>query len=369
MSNISKKQSEVDISLKYEFMASFSLHKWPQIPKFWTTLASVTVYGCTHTTCLWDSILVAQTLWLCQIWIYEAVWGGNQAQVFSLEKTMKSQQSSNVSIVLILCAWSMLFAQREGRRGLKCSQQWCIVKFVESDASRSAATGEPPWCNIMLQCLIVALSLLSIVYRPLSYHLPSANSFPWDCCHHWLYMLIVIFWWCWLSSICNNDSFVIIIVLLSLSCPSLLLLIIAVIIVVEVCNLQQTPHIPLMIDSVSVGMVFWGRGGCCPIYDDVNGSDVLNIIIFLGKMRCLCVMFTMGIWVILILALKCHTQVMPPCQYVPNIVSLWYSSQSLCHWAQLLWRGWCRAKLAREVEIFSLVISFEYLQIFGVLWR
>ena len=45
---ISMKQSEVDISLKHDIMALISLHKWPWVPKSWTTLASVTVWVHPH---------------------------------------------------------------------------------------------------------------------------------------------------------------------------------------------------------------------------------------------------------------------------------------------------------------------------------
>ncbi len=42
------KQTEVDNSLNYDVMASFSFLKWPLLPKYGANLAEVMVYGCTH---------------------------------------------------------------------------------------------------------------------------------------------------------------------------------------------------------------------------------------------------------------------------------------------------------------------------------
>ena len=77
---ISMKQSEVDISLKHDIMALISLHKWPWVPKSWTTLASVTVNESTHMPC--NSIPVAQTLRICPIWMYDMVWCEYQPQTW-----------------------------------------------------------------------------------------------------------------------------------------------------------------------------------------------------------------------------------------------------------------------------------------------
>ncbi len=41
-------QSEVDISLNHDIMASFSLCEWPWVPKSGANLASVMVLGCNH---------------------------------------------------------------------------------------------------------------------------------------------------------------------------------------------------------------------------------------------------------------------------------------------------------------------------------
>ncbi len=121
----------------HEVMASFLLHKWPCLPKSGANLAGVTVLGCNHmalrqhtngsitlnmskmdvwsglrwisassmtlwhhfhptrypefpnlgqtwlvwrykgaTIFFWESIPMAQTLCICLIWMYEAVWGG-----------------------------------------------------------------------------------------------------------------------------------------------------------------------------------------------------------------------------------------------------------------------------------------------------
>ena len=40
--------SEVDISLNHEVIATFSLYKWPWVPKSGANLANVMVWGCTH---------------------------------------------------------------------------------------------------------------------------------------------------------------------------------------------------------------------------------------------------------------------------------------------------------------------------------
>ncbi len=135
------KSFEVDISLNHDVMASFSLHKWPWLPRSGANFVSVTVRGCNHiplrqdkndsntlymsnmdvwsglrwilisTMRLWhhfystsdpefpdpgpnlpvsqykgatifpcDSITMAQTLCICLIWMYEVVWGGYQPQ-------------------------------------------------------------------------------------------------------------------------------------------------------------------------------------------------------------------------------------------------------------------------------------------------
>ncbi len=137
------KWSEVHISLNHDFMASFSLHKWPWRPKSGAHLVGVIVWGCNHMalrqhtnssntlymsnmdvwsglrwilastmtlwhhfcstsnpdfpnlgptclvsryegapTCPWDSIPMAQTLCLCLVWMYEVVWGGYKPQTW-----------------------------------------------------------------------------------------------------------------------------------------------------------------------------------------------------------------------------------------------------------------------------------------------
>ncbi len=90
------KWSEADISLNHDIMASFSLHKWPWLPKSWASLAGVTVYK-GATICPWDSIPMAQTLCIYLIRMWEAVWGGYQPQpcccgiIFTPQMTLTSQ--------------------------------------------------------------------------------------------------------------------------------------------------------------------------------------------------------------------------------------------------------------------------------------
>ncbi len=152
------KQSKVNILLNHDVMASFSLHKWPWLPKSGANFASVTVWECKQmalrqhtngsitlymsnmdvwsglrwilaptmmlghhfhstrypefpnlgptwlvwrykgeTIFLWENIAMAQTLCICLIWMYEAVWGGFQPQpwdygiIFTPLGTLNSQ--------------------------------------------------------------------------------------------------------------------------------------------------------------------------------------------------------------------------------------------------------------------------------------
>ncbi len=62
----------VDISLNHDDMSSFSLHKWPWLPK--SGARTVKRYK-GESIFPWDSIPMAQTLCICLIWMYEAVWG------------------------------------------------------------------------------------------------------------------------------------------------------------------------------------------------------------------------------------------------------------------------------------------------------
>jgi hypothetical protein len=63
------KQSEVDISLNHDVTTSFSLRKWPWVPKSRANLAGVMYRGAI--ICPWDSIPMAQTLFICLTWMYE----------------------------------------------------------------------------------------------------------------------------------------------------------------------------------------------------------------------------------------------------------------------------------------------------------
>ncbi len=72
------KQSEVDISFNHDVMAHFHSTSDPKVqylgptwPVYWYNGAPI---------CPWDSMSIAQTLWICLAQIWEAVWGGYQPQ-------------------------------------------------------------------------------------------------------------------------------------------------------------------------------------------------------------------------------------------------------------------------------------------------
>jgi len=77
-------------------MALFSPHKWPRFPHFlgqlgWCGVIRFHPYG------PWDSIPMAQTLFIHLIWMYEAVWGGYRPHpscngiIFTPQVTLDSQ--------------------------------------------------------------------------------------------------------------------------------------------------------------------------------------------------------------------------------------------------------------------------------------
>ena len=71
---------EVNISLshdRYGIISTPQMIKSPNLGPAWPVLRYMVA-----TICRWDSIPMAQTLCICQIWMYEVVWGGHQPQTW-----------------------------------------------------------------------------------------------------------------------------------------------------------------------------------------------------------------------------------------------------------------------------------------------
>ena len=144
------KQSEVDISLKHDIMASFSLHKkkWLRIPKFPKILNNFGQWNCMGApTWLCDSIQVAQTPWICLIWMYEMVWGGYQLQSWHYGIIYTPQATPNSQI------WGQLGQcniTRVHPYALETAYQWlkrCIYLIWIYEAFRCDEYQPQPWRN------------------------------------------------------------------------------------------------------------------------------------------------------------------------------------------------------------------------------
>ena len=88
----------MDISLNHDILASFTLHKWPILSKSGANVADTTELGYKGAPkCPWDSIPVAQTPCVYQLWMYEVVWGGYQPHpwcygiIFTPQVTLNTQ--------------------------------------------------------------------------------------------------------------------------------------------------------------------------------------------------------------------------------------------------------------------------------------
>ena len=81
---------EVNISLKHDVMASFSLHMGPWLPKqFWGQLGSVTAQWCPHIPMRQHNN--GLNTCICLIWMFEVVWGGYQHQSWRNDITFTPQ--------------------------------------------------------------------------------------------------------------------------------------------------------------------------------------------------------------------------------------------------------------------------------------
>ncbi len=151
------KGSKVDISLNHDVMTSLSLHKWPRLHKSGANLASGMVYGCTHIPL--NSIPMAQSLYICLIWMYEAVWGGHQAHPWGCGIVSTPQ------VTLTSQIWGQL-GRCNGMGAPICPWAWDSITIAQTLCIRQIWMYEvvwggykpQPWCNDIISTPQVTMS-------------------------------------------------------------------------------------------------------------------------------------------------------------------------------------------------------------------
>ncbi len=117
-----RKQFELAVSLNYDVMTSFWLHKWPWIPKY--EQISVGITSAATAICPWTAYQCAQTLCICLMWMQEAVWVGCQPQPWHNHIILTPQVTQNPKIQAKYCGYNCLrllpYAHRQHIKMLNC---------------------------------------------------------------------------------------------------------------------------------------------------------------------------------------------------------------------------------------------------------